>query len=108
MLKKLKLKNGGKDKDFVFLSAKSEQIKNDTLKTMHKRYCKFAGVKEINFHCIRHTFATRMIEQGVDVKTLSELMGHSDVSITLNRYVHTSNESKRYAIEKISKLISTL
>lgn len=108
MLKKLKLKNGGLDKDFVFLSAKGEQIKNDTLKKMHGIFCKRAGIKHIKFHALRHTFATRAIEQGIDVRTISDIMGHGDVSITLNLYVHTDENKKRDAIEKISKLISTL
>lgn len=108
MLRKIKLKNGAINKDFVFIDRHRNQIKNDTLSKAHKALCKKAEVKVVNFHCLRHTFATRSIELGIDVKTVSELLGHSDVSITLNKYVHTNNESKRNAIEKISKLISTL
>ena len=49
----------------------------------------------VNFHALRHTFATRCIEKGFDVKTLSEILGHANVNITLNRYVHSSMEQKR-------------
>lgn len=55
----------------------------------------------VNFHTIRHTFATRCIQSGMDVKTLSEILGHSSVAITLNTYVHSSIETKRNQIEKI-------
>lgn len=59
------------------------------------------NVKKTNFHTLRHTFATRCIEAGVDVKTLSELLGHSDVKTTLNRYVHSSFELKQKSIEQL-------
>ncbi len=62
------------------------------------------GISEINFHALRHTFATRCIEAGVDVKTLSEILGHSNVSITLNTYVHPSMDNKRIQIEKLCAL----
>lgn len=55
----------------------------------------------INYHALRHTFATRCVEAGVDVKSLSEILGHSNVSITLNTYVHSSMNLKRIQIEKI-------
>ncbi len=56
---------------------------------------------DVNFHVLRHSFATRCIECGVDVKSLSEILGHSNVSITLNTYVHSSIEMKRKQLEKI-------
>lgn len=58
-------------------------------------------IKKANFHALRHTFATRCIEAGVDVKTLSELLGHSDVKTTLNRYVHSSFELKQKSMEQL-------
>lgn len=60
------------------------------------------GIEKTNFHTLRHTFATRCIESGVDVKTLSELLGHSDVKTTLNRYVHSSFELMQKSIDKLS------
>ena len=51
-----------------------------------------SDLKDIKFHALRHTFATRCIEGGCDIKCLSEMLGHSSVSITLNRYVHSSIE----------------
>lgn len=57
----------------------------------------------INFHGIRHSFASRMIEQGVDVKTTSKILGHTDISTTMNLYVHPSSESKLNAVNKSLK-----
>lgn len=71
-------------------------------RTFDYRYHKLlrtAGIQSINYHALRHTFATRCIEAGVDVKTLSELLGHTDASITLNTYVHSSMERKRTQLE---------
>lgn len=59
------------------------------------------NVEKTNFHALRPTFATRCIEAGVDVKTLSEFLGHSDVKITLNRYVHSSFELKQKSMEQL-------
>ena len=61
-------------------------------------------IKSVNYHALRHTFATRCIEHGVDVKTLSEILGHSNVSITLNTYVHSSMERKREQLEKLERV----
>ena len=62
------------------------------------------GIPEINFHALRHTFATRCIEVGVDVKSLSQMLGHSNVSITLNTYVHPSMDAMRNQMQKLCTL----
>ena len=62
------------------------------------------GIKSINFHALRHTFATRCVEVGVDIKSLSEILGHANVGITLNTYVHSSLEMKRTQLEKLTVL----
>ncbi|MFR5072129.1 MAG: tyrosine-type recombinase/integrase [Bianqueaceae bacterium] len=59
-----------------------------------------------NFHALRHTFATKCIELGVDIKSLSEILGHSSVTITLNRYVHSSMDLKQQQINKLEQLAS--
>lgn len=74
-------------------------------RTYDYRYHKVLGdcnINAINYHALRHTFATRCIESGMDVKTLSEILGHINVSTTLNTYVHSSMELKRMQIEKLS------
>ncbi|NNJ31668.1 tyrosine-type recombinase/integrase [Lacrimispora defluvii] len=71
---------------------------------LYKRLLKEAHVKDRKFHAIRHTFATRALELGVDIKTISELLGHSSVSITLNVYAHSLMEQKKAAIEKFNDM----
>ena len=66
-----------------------------TMQYRFKKLLKENDVGDRNFHILRHTFATNCIENGMDVKALSEILGHSDVKITLNRYVHPTMESKR-------------
>lgn len=68
----------------------------------HKELCA-STVRDINFHALRHTFATRCMEGGMDVKSLSEILGHSNVNITLNTYVHSSMELKKIQIEKVEE-----
>ena len=63
------------------------------------------GLEDAHFHTLRHTFATRCIESGMDVKTLSEILGHSDVKTTLDKYVHSSLELKKQSIDKLSLVI---
>ena len=59
------------------------------------RYAQSCGLKGVHFHTLRHTFATRSIEVGFEIKSLSEILGHANTSITLNRYVHCSMKLKR-------------
>lgn len=76
-------------------------------RTYEYRYHKLLDechISSINYHGLRHTFATRCIEVGVDVKTLSEILGHANVSITLNTYVHPSMDFKRLQLEKLSAI----
>lgn len=60
-------------------------------------------IAHCGFHALRHTFATRALECGMDVKTLSEIMGHKNSAITLNRYAHSLNEHKRAMMNKLGK-----
>ena len=84
-------------------------LSNDKLKYTEPRLMQIkfgqmiaeCNIEKTNFHALRHTFATRCIEAGVDVKTLSEFLGHSDVKTTLNRYVHSSFELKQKSMEQL-------
>ena len=62
------------------------------------------GIRKRSYHTLRHTYATRCIENGIDVKSVSEMLGHADVTTTLRLYVHPSLDSKRQVIQKISFL----
>ena len=63
------------------------------------------GIADANYHALRHTFATRCVELGFDVKSLSELLGHSTVTMTMDRYVHPSLEQKREHMQRLSGLM---
>ena len=74
-----------------------------TMQNRFKAVLKACGIDRANFHALRHTFATAWVEAGLDVKCLSTLLGHSNIHITLNRYVHPSMELKRKNMEKIAR-----
>lgn len=88
-----------KSNDFVFTLNYGKPTDPKTMRSCFKRLIKKAGVTGVTFHSLRHTFATRAIEMGIDVKTLSVLLGHSDVSVTLDRYVHIHMKQKRKAMD---------
>ncbi len=73
-----------------------------TYEYRYHRILEECNIKSINYHVLRHTFATRCVEVGIDVKTLSEILGHANVSITLNTYVHSSISLKRTQLEKLT------
>lgn len=73
-----------------------------TYQNHFKRYLEAINIPNYNFHTLRHTFATNCIDSGMDIKSLSEILGHSNVQITLNRYVHPSMDTKRRYINALS------
>lgn len=75
-----------------------------TMQNKFKKYLILAGIRSTNFHVLRHTFATNCIRTGADVKSISEMLGHSDVRITLNRYVHPSIDTKREHMNSLSAI----
>lgn len=86
-----------------FIASNSENfVSPRTYEDRFQRLLTLNQISSINFHTLRHTFATRCIEVGVDVKTLSEILGHADVSITLNTYVHSSIEMKKRQLAKLT------
>lgn len=84
------------------ISEKDSFISPRTYEYRYHKILRDLDIPSINYHALRHTFATRCIEAGVDAKSLSEILGHSNVSITLNTYVHSSMELKRAQLEKLS------
>ena len=75
-----------------------------TYQYRYKTILKNAGVKYLNFHALRHTFSVRALESGFDIKTLSEILGHSDAGITLKTYAHSLDEHKRSSMERLGEL----
>ena len=94
------------DKTGYFLSGSSEAIEPRRVQYRFHKILEECGIDRKNFHVLRHTFATRCVEANVDIKTLSEILGHSSVNITMNRYVHPSLSLKRDSMEKLADLIT--
>lgn len=93
--------------DGYFLTdSEDKYMEPRTMQNHFKAALKKSSLELINFHSLRHTFATRCIENGFDVKSLSEILGHANVNITMNRYVHPSMELKRKNMQKLSSLFS--
>lgn len=70
-----------------------------------KNYTKECMLADVHFHTLRHTFATRCVEAGCDVKTLSEILGHSNITVTLNQYVHPNLDQKRENMSRLKTMI---
>lgn len=85
--------------DYVLQSAFGGPAEPKTLQETFKRIVKEAGIADANFHSLRHTFATRAVEKGVDVKTLSVILGHASVNFTLDRYAHVLDKQKRKTMD---------
>ena len=73
-----------------------------TLQYRLEKYTKACGLEGVHFHTLRHTFATRCVEVGFEIKSLSEILGHASTTITLERYVHSSMALKRSNMDKLS------
>lgn len=90
-----------KKTDFVLTGLSDHYVEPRNYQYNFKEILKKSKIKRYKFHTLRHTFATNCIEAGMDIKSLSEILGHADVSITLNIYVHSSDKTKRKYLEKI-------
>lgn len=89
--------------DAYLLSGKRKEFMEPrTCQNRFKKCIKDCGINDINFHALRHSFATKCIENHFDIKSLSEILGHSNVNITLNKYVHPSMELKRAYMDTIN------
>lgn len=87
--------------DFYIITGTSKPTEPRTMQNRFKSILQICKIRNVNFHLLRHTYATVCIEKGFDPKTLSELLGHSDASITLNRYVHSSMQMKRNYVSRL-------
>lgn len=86
------------------ISGHEKFIETRTYFNKYKQILNKLNLGMYNFHALRHTFATRCIENGCDAKTLSEILGHSSIKITLDRYVHPSYENKVIMMNQIKPL----
>lgn len=96
------------DSSFVLSTSEILFVEPRVMQYRFKTYLRQGNIINANFHSLRHTFATRCIESGVEAKALSEMLGHSSVTITLDRYVHSTMEYKQSNINKFDEYMNNL
>lgn len=84
-----------KSSGHMLVNSKGNAVEPRLMQIKFKKFIEECGLPKTNFHVLRHTFATRCVEAGFDVKSLSEILGHTNVQTTLDRYVHSSYELKQ-------------
>ena len=96
-----------KPEDYL-LSGLDTPVEPRTLQNRFMAVMRQTDIKGATFHTLRHTFATRCVESGFEIKSLSEILGHASVNITLNRYVHSSLELKKKNMKKMDAYLRSL
>lgn len=91
--------------NYVIVKKDGSRINEKLLVYRYHMLLKRARVRYLSFHCLRHTFATRALENGIDIKTLSEILGHANAATTLNIYTHSLLKYKKQQIRKMKRLI---
>lgn len=94
-----------KDDQSYVITGKRKFMEPRNYYRKYKRIMKAYQLEGFTFHALRHTFATRCIENGFDIKSLSEILGHADVAITMQRYAHPSMNLKRHHMEKLEMVM---
>lgn len=91
------------EKHGYILTNTSSYMEPRTFRRFYKNFLLKHNIKYLNFHCLRHSFATRLIQNGADYKCVSELLGHTNINTTLNMYVHPDLNQKRFCMELFEK-----
>lgn len=99
------IKNYQMDSDAYLLTGTKMYLEPRICLEKYKKVLAKAGLQPLTFHTLRHTFATRCVESGFDTKSLSEILGHSNVNTTLQRYVHPSMELKKEQMNRLEKIM---
>ncbi len=94
--------------NLVFCSEVGTPLLPSNIYRIHTRLCEDAKINHIPFHALRHTFATRLIEEGEDIKTVQKLLGHSTIEIAYKIYVHVTKETKKAAAKVQDNLYKEL
>ncbi len=94
--------------DIVFLCRNGTPVKNSTYDTGLFKYCDRVGIPRFSMHVLRHTFATRCIEAGMKPKTLQKILGHSNIGITMNLYVHITEDEKHREIDLVADALKVV
>ena len=101
-----KIRAGDKYTDYGFIVTNEfgHYFEQKTFKDYYDRLLKDADIGHFTFHALRHTFATRALERGMDYKTLSAILGHYSVAFTMDTYVHSMDEHKRCEMDKMNDM----
>jgi len=94
------------DEGLVFCGRLGNRLDIRRLYELHCRALKEAGLEHIRFHDLRHTFATLLLEKGEEIKTIQNLLGHRDISTTLNTYAHVTQKMKAASAAKIENIMA--
>ena len=89
---------------YVVENKRGEQMSIRSYQYIFEKITEKAGVRKLNFHALRHTFATRAIECGMDIRTVADIMGHENASITLNRYAHCLLDHKIEMMKRLPRV----
>ena len=105
-----KIRAGDKytDDGFIVTNEFGHYFEQKTFKDYYDRLLKDADIRRFTFHALRHTFATRALERGMDYKILSTILGHYSVAFTMDTYVHSMDEHKRREMDKMNEKPSRL
>ena len=90
--------------DHVFLNRNGRLLPNSNYDRYLEKICDKAGIERISMHTLRHTFATRCIESGMKPKTLQKILGHANISMTMDLYVHVTEEEKEKEMRKFEQM----
>lgn len=95
-------------KDFIFTSKqKGCPVETNCYQYQLDKICELSGIPRITMHSLRHTFATRCVDAGMNIKVLSKILGHANTSITFNTYVHADDNQIAYELNKFEKFLCT-
>lgn len=100
-----RLRDSAPEDAYILTGLQTQPLEPRTLQYRFKAFLKNNGLKNHHIHSLRHTFATRSVERGVDAKTLSEILGHKNVKTTLQLYVHPTMQHKRQVMEMVSSIL---